>query len=91
MDKIKTFCLISLSSLLIFTPSCTQQKEGKYIWVEEICPHCKGTGKVKASTATKVYLGIISLGSGATIQTEPCEFCHGSGITERRIINKSYK
>lgn len=87
MNKI----LIPLFCLLILTSSCTSQKDSKYVWVEEICPHCKGTGKVKASTATKVYIGILSLGSGAMIQTETCEFCNGSGVIERCIINKNYK
>lgn len=87
MKYLITFFCVLVFMFAFCTPQASNKSKGeKQYWVEEICPECKGTGKVKASMATRVYLGIISFGPGAMIQTEDCGFCNGSGTIKKRIL-----
>lgn len=69
--------------------SCTKYKnnEPKIEYIEEYCPNCKGVGKVKMSTSSRVALGIITFGPGALCDVETCEMCNGKGIIYKRKLN----
>lgn len=87
MKNLMTFFCALVSMIASCTPQTSNKTKGeKQYWVEEICPECKGTSKVRASMATRVYLGIISFGSGAMVQTASCEFCNGSGAIKKRVL-----
>lgn len=55
-------------------------------YVEEYCPVCNGTGKVKASTSYKAAIAIPTLGHSFLIDEIACDKCGGDGILLRPVL-----
>ena len=55
---------------------------------EEIyCPKCDGIGEVKADVGTRIVMDIMTMCTGALVETTECDMCDGTGIVKRRKLN----
>lgn len=81
------FCLVSCNEMA--KDETVPNKKEEEQWAEITCPKCNGYGQVEVSTATRVVVGLITLGPGFLCDgMEPCGRCHGTGVVKKRIINK---
>lgn len=85
--------LILLISLIL--TSCSGKdvnikvtKKPKRQYVEQLCPTCNGTGKVKMSTGQKAGFALLTFGVGLLVDECECETCRGSGIIKVPVPRK---
>lgn len=84
--------LILLISLIL--TSCSGKvdikvtKKPKRQYVEQLCPTCNGTGKVKMSTGQKAGLALLTFGAGLLLDECECGTCNGNGLIKVPVPRK---